>query len=52
MLDELVQDVVADFTDEEGEPLVASEYSERAAERALPQVAGLRPPSPRDNRPR
>ena len=39
MLEELVQDVVADFTDEEGEPLVASEYAERAAERALPLVA-------------
>jgi len=39
MLDELVQDILADFTDEEGDPLVASEYAERAAERALPLVA-------------
>ena len=39
MLNELVADILADFTDEEGEPLVASEYSERAAERALPLVS-------------
>jgi hypothetical protein len=39
MLDELVQDILADFTDEEGEPLVAAEYVNRAAERALPPVA-------------
>jgi len=39
MLEELVADIVADFTDEEGEPLVASEYAERAAERALPLVS-------------
>jgi len=39
MLDELVQDILADFTDGEGEPLVASEYAERAAERALPLVS-------------
>jgi len=39
MLDELVQDILADFTDEEGEPLVAAEYAERAAERALPLVS-------------
>ena len=39
MLEELVQDILADFTDEEGEPLVASEYAERAAERALPLVS-------------
>jgi len=39
MLDDLAQDILADFTNEEGEPLVASEYAERAAERALPLVA-------------
>jgi len=39
VLIELVQDIVADFTDEESEPLVASEYAERAAERALPLVS-------------
>ena len=39
MLDELVLDILADFTDEEGESLVAAEYAERAAERALPQVS-------------
>jgi len=39
MLEELVADILADFTDEEGEPLVASEYAERAAERALPLVS-------------
>jgi len=39
MLEELVADIVADFTDEEGEPLVALEYAERAAERALPLVS-------------
>jgi len=38
VLNELVADILADFTDEEGEPLVASEYTERAAERALPLV--------------
>ena len=39
MLDELVQDILADFTDEEGDPLAAQEYVQRAAERALPLVA-------------
>ena len=39
MLDELVQDILADFTDEEGDPLAAEEYVQRAAERALPLVA-------------
>ena len=39
MLDELVQDILADFTDEEGEPLAAQEYVHRAAERALPLLA-------------
>ena len=39
MLDELVQDILADFSDEEGDPLVAAEYAERAAERALPLVS-------------
>ena len=39
MLSELAQDILADFTDEEGEPLVASEYAGRAAERALPLVS-------------
>ena len=39
MLEELVQDILADFTDEEGDPLAAQEYVQRAAERALPLVA-------------
>jgi len=39
MLEELVQDILADFTDEEGEPLAAAEYVHRAAERALPLLA-------------
>jgi hypothetical protein len=39
MLEELVQDILADFTDEEGEPLAAQEYVYRAAERALPLLA-------------
>jgi len=39
MLEELVQDILADFTDEEGEPLVAPKYAQRAAERALPLVS-------------
>ena len=62
MLNELVADILADFTDEEGEPLVASEYSERAAERALPLVSvdldvlyqlddgDVTPPMPGDHR--
>jgi len=40
VLDDLVQDILGDFTDEDGDALVASEYVERAAERALPLVAG------------
>ena len=39
MLEELVQDILADFNDEEGDPLAAQEYVQRAAERALPLVA-------------
>ena len=39
MLNKLVQDILADFTDEEGDPLAAQEYVQRAAERALPLVA-------------
>jgi hypothetical protein len=39
MLSELVQDILADFTDEEGEALVATEYVTRAAERALPLIS-------------
>ena len=36
MLNELVADIQDDFTDEEGDARVASEYVNRAAERALP----------------
>ena len=39
MLDELVQDILADFTDEEGDALVPEEYMKRAAERALPLLS-------------
>ena len=39
MLAELTADVLLDFTGEDGEPLVALEYIQRAAERALPVVA-------------
>jgi len=39
MLAALVLDILADFTDEDGAPLVPSEYVSRAAERALPLVA-------------
>ena len=39
MLEVLVQDIMTDFTDEEGAPLVASEYAERTAERALPLLS-------------
>ena len=39
MLNKLVQDILADFTDEEGDPLAAEEYVQRAAERALPLLA-------------
>jgi len=39
VLNELVTDIMADFTDEDGEALVPSEYVERAAERVLPLVS-------------
>lgn len=39
MLDELVQDILSDFTDEEGEPLVSDAYIRRQAERALPVLS-------------
>ena len=39
MLEELVADILTDFTDEEGDSLVPEEYAHRAAERALPLVA-------------
>ena len=39
MLNELVADILADFTDENGEALVPSEYVKRAAERVLPLVS-------------
>jgi len=40
MISELAADVILDFTGEDGEPLVALEYVQRAAERTLPVVAG------------
>ena len=39
MLDELVQDILSDFTDEEGEPLVSDVYIRRQAERSLPVLS-------------
>ena len=39
MLEELVADILDDFTNEEGESLIPEEYAQRAAERALPLVA-------------
>ncbi len=40
MLSELVLDILADFSDETGEPLVSEDYVHRALERSLP-VAGF-----------
>jgi hypothetical protein len=39
VLDALVTDILADFTGDDGEPLVADAYARRQAERALPLVA-------------
>ncbi len=40
MLDVLVADILADFTDETGDPLAPEAFIRRQAERALPVVAG------------
>ena len=39
MLNELVADILQDFTDEEGEPLAPDIYVRRQAERALPVIS-------------
>ena len=38
MLEELVADILTDFTDEDGSALVSEEYVERAAERSFPLI--------------